>query len=107
MDLLTPYRFSIDGCTVERRFVGGLLGHWACWTRCAVQLLELCHATVAEAQPIPPVLLQRNIEVTDTNAVLFDAAHEFAGCIAGIHEVLYRQGLLSRDLVPGPSRDTQ
>lgn len=26
--------------------------------------------------------------------MLFDAAHQFAGCIPGIHEVLRRQGLL-------------
>ena len=29
------------------------------------------------------------------NAALFDAANGFAGCIAGIHEVLRRQGLLA------------
>src|SRR5690625_2267475 len=34
------------------------------------------------------------IETTDANAVLFDAANNFAGCIPGIHEVLRRQGLL-------------
>ena len=32
--------------------------------------------------------------VTDMNAAVFDAAHNFAGCIPGIHEVLRRQGLL-------------
>jgi hypothetical protein len=26
---------------------------------------------------------------------VFDAAHGFAGCIAGVHEVLRRQGLLA------------
>jgi hypothetical protein len=26
--------------------------------------------------------------------VLFDARHRFAGCIAGLHEILRRQGLL-------------
>ena len=35
-----------------------------------------------------------NIAVTDTNAAFFDAANSFHGCIAGIHEVLRRQGLL-------------
>ena len=35
------------------------------------------------------------MEVTDANAVLFDAANGFVGCIPGIHEVLYRQGLLA------------
>ena len=32
--------------------------------------------------------------MTDANAAFFDAAHGFAGCIAGLHEVLRRQGLL-------------
>ena len=32
--------------------------------------------------------------VTDCNAAFFDAANDFAGCIAGCHEVLRRQGLL-------------
>src|SRR2546426_3436002 len=40
LDLLTPYRFELNGKTVERRIVGGLLGHWAVWTRKAVELLE-------------------------------------------------------------------
>jgi hypothetical protein len=38
-------------------------------------------------------LLRCAIEVTDTNAAFFDAANNFAGCIAGLHEVLRRQGL--------------
>jgi hypothetical protein len=39
-------------------------------------------------------MLTKGIAVTDTNAVLFDVVNNFAGCIAGIHEVLRRQGLL-------------
>jgi hypothetical protein len=39
-------------------------------------------------------LLVRAGEVTDCNAAVFDVANGFAGCIAGIHEVLRRQGLL-------------
>lgn len=95
LDLLTPYRFLVQGAVKERRFVGGLLGHWACWTRRAVQLLQQCQAVAQGDKAIPSELLQRNIEVTDANAVLFDAAHNFAGCIPGVHEVLRRQGLLS------------
>jgi len=94
MDLLTPYRFEVDGKPVERRFVGGLLGHWAVWTKRAVELLDECHAVVASGGPVSRELLTRNIEVTDANAVLFDAANSFAGCIPGVHEVLRRQGLL-------------
>ena len=35
------------------------------------------------------------MEVTDSNAAFFDAANGFHGCIAGLHEVLRRQGLLA------------
>jgi hypothetical protein len=94
MDLLTPHHFPAGGKTVERRIVGGLLGHWAVWTRKAVELLEECHALVRGGGAIPADLLRRNIEVTDSNAAFFDAANGFAGCIAGLHEVLRRQGLL-------------
>ena len=34
------------------------------------------------------------LAVTDCNAVFFDAANNFKGCIPGLHEVLRRQGLL-------------
>jgi dihydrodipicolinate synthase/N-acetylneuraminate lyase len=93
-DLLTPYRFRVNGRVVERRIVGGLLGHWAVWTRRAVELLEECHGVVRAGAAVPAELLRRGIEVTDANAAFFDAANGFAGCIAGLHEVLRRQGLL-------------
>ncbi len=93
LDLLTPYRFTVGSKQVERRIVGGLLGHWAVWTKRAVELLECCHA-VAREQTIPADLLRLAVEVTDCNAAFFDAANGFRGCIAGIHEVLRRQGLL-------------
>ena len=84
-DLLTPFRF--DG--KERRIVGGLLGHWSVWTKRAVELLERCRHARAT-----PELLRLGVEVTDCNAAFFDAANGFRGCIAGLHEVLRRQGLL-------------
>jgi hypothetical protein len=92
-DLLTPYRLESKGRFVERRFVGGLLGHWAVWTQRATQLLSACQ-NAASGDEIPTDLLRIANEVTDMNAVLFDAAHGFAGCLPGIHEVLRRQGLL-------------
>jgi dihydrodipicolinate synthase/N-acetylneuraminate lyase len=92
MDLLTPFRFGHDG--KELRIVGGLLGHWAVWTRQAVELLEECHRAARQGGTAPADLLRRAIEVTDSNAAFFDAANGFAGCIAGLHEVLRRQGLL-------------
>jgi len=94
LDLLTPYRFVVDGQPVERRIVGGLLGHWSVWTRKAVALLEECHEIPWRGDAAPAELLRRNVEVTDCNAAFFDAANGYAGCIAGLHEVLRRQGLL-------------
>jgi hypothetical protein len=94
MDLLTPYVFQVNGRAREYRIVGGLLGHWAVWTRRAVDLLQECHALVSGAAGVPQTLLQRSAEITDTNAAFFDVPHHFAGCIAGLHEVLRRQGLL-------------
>lgn len=93
-DLVTTFRFGEDTPTPGRRIVGGLLGQWAVWTRGAVQLLADCHAA-ARAEKIPSVLLQRGAEITDANAAFFDAANGFAGCIAGIQEVLRRQGLVA------------
>ena len=45
-------------------------------------------------EAVPTATLRRAVEITDANAAIFDAAHNFAGCIPGIHEVLRRQGLL-------------
>ena len=85
LDLLTPFRFG----SRTLRISGGLLGHWAVWTRRAVELL----ACVKQSEPMRDSL-PLAIEITDSNAAFFDAANGFAGCIAGIHEVLRRQGLL-------------
>lgn len=91
VDLLTPFPVTTGGRAGVRRIVGGLLGQWAVWTRRAVELLEEVrtphHVSIAE-------WLHRAAALTDANAALFDAANGFAGCIAGIHEVLRRQGLM-------------
>ena len=93
-DLLTTYRFNIRGEIREKAIVGGLLGHWAVWTQKAVELLKEIKAIRRQGNMIPEAMLSRGIAVTDSNAAFFDAAHHFKGCIAGIHEVLRRQGLL-------------
>ncbi len=95
-DLLTPFRFGNQ--TV--RIVGGLLGHWSVWTRRAVELLERVHT-----EPEWPGWLTLSAEVTDSNAAFFDAANQFAGCIAGLHEVLRRQGLLAGRWCLNPAED--
>ncbi len=94
LDLVTPFRFRVGDRVVERRIVGGLLGQWACWTRTAVELFHQCRTGLEPGNPIPQELLARNVELTDANGAIFDVAHQFAGCIPGIHEVLCRQGLL-------------
>src|SRR5579871_2715475 len=96
VDLLTPFEFA--GRTI--RIVGGLLGHWAVWTRRAVELLER-----VQKEPECPGWLTRAIEVTDSNAAFFDTANAFAGCIAGLHEVLRRQGLLPGRWCLNPAED--
>ena len=96
IDLLTPFQFA--GRTM--RIVGGLLGHWAVWARRAVELLERIHK-----EPECPDWLTRAIEITDSNAAFFDTANQFAGCIAGLHEVLRRQGLLEGRWCLNPSED--
>ncbi len=90
IDLLTEY--SVSGKKI--RICGGLLGHWCCWTRKAVTLLDEVHSLIESGAPVPPELLTRNVQITDSNAAFFDPSHGFAGCIPGIHEVLRRQGLL-------------
>ncbi len=93
-DLLTTYEIMVDGRTVKKDIVGGLLGHWAVWTRKAVEMFDQIKKTKSANTHIPKELLTLNIAVTDTNAAFFDAANSFHGCIAGIHEILRRQGIL-------------
>ncbi|MEX0612707.1 MAG: dihydrodipicolinate synthase family protein [Pirellulales bacterium] len=94
LDLITPYRFVVGGRVVERRCVGGLLGHWAVWTKQAVKLLNRCHEAIKTGEVSSELLVLAN-EVTDANGAFFDPAHSFAGCIAGLHHVLARQGLFT------------
>lgn len=92
-DLLTTYQIQVNGHPVKKQIIGGLLGHWAVWTKKAVELFEEIKA-VRNNEQIPASFLTLAQEITDTNAVLFDTANSFKGCIAGINEVLARQGLI-------------
>ena len=106
LDLLTEYDFGGGGM----RVVGGLLGHWAVWTKCAISQLAYVKAAGAK---VSRELLTLAHQITDANAALFDPVHEFRGCIPGINEVLRRQGLLQgrwcldphEDLSPGQSEE--
>jgi hypothetical protein len=90
LDLLVPLAVHRGGEEVQVRIKGGLLGHWSVWTKSAVDLLE----KIKNLKVIDSEILALDSKVTDANSAFFDVAHDFAGCIAGCHEVLRRQGLL-------------
>jgi hypothetical protein len=108
LDLVTPYSIRRGTEDVAVRIRGGLLGHWSVWTKAAVECLRIAHLVV-DRGAIPLEVLELDSRVTDANAAFFDVAHDFAGCIAGCHEVLRRQGLFAgrwcldrdEDLSPG------
>ncbi len=92
-DLLTTYSFQDGDKTRTVRARGGLLGHWSAWTHTAVKMFREIQAMPDDA-PVAPKWLTLAAQVTDTNAAFFDAANNFHGVIAGMHEVLRRQGLM-------------
>ncbi|WP_042146667.1 dihydrodipicolinate synthase family protein [Paucisalibacillus sp. EB02] len=92
-DLLTTYSFNVNGVRIEKRIVGGLLGHWSVWTKRVVETFRELNV-VRESKQIPTSLLTLGQEITDANAAFFDAKNQFKGSIAGINEVLSRQGIL-------------
>jgi len=96
IDLLTTYRVRTkQQREVEVNIKGGLLGHWAVWTHTAVEQMKMIQMWRTMDQPVPKAWLSLANEITDSNAAFFDAANAFHGCIAGIHEVLVRQGLMA------------
>lgn len=100
-DLLTPYEMNVNGKMVQKDFLGGLLGHWAVWTKNAVELME----EIKEAKRTQTgyrELLMKGTQVTDSNAAFFDINNDFQGCIPGINEMLARQGLLQGNYCLNP-----
>ncbi len=92
VDLLTEYAIQVGDTIVKKRIAGGLLGHWAVWTKSAVQLLHDVQNGIFDNDT--QKALTKAAEITDSNAAFFDSANNFAGCISGLHEVLRRQGFL-------------
>lgn len=92
-DLLTTYRIDVDGKKVEKQIIGGLLGHWSVWTKTTVDIFQTVKEALTHGE-IPSELLTLGQEITDANAAFFDPNNQFRGSIAGINEVLARQGLL-------------
>jgi dihydrodipicolinate synthase/N-acetylneuraminate lyase len=100
-DLLADIRLA--GGAVA--FRGGLLGQWAVWTRGAVELLDAVHACRENGGRGAAEILASAAALTDANAALFDARNRFSGCIAGLHEILRRQGLLAGRWCLDPDED--
>jgi dihydrodipicolinate synthase/N-acetylneuraminate lyase len=93
-DLVTPFPVTVGGESRIRWIDGALLGQFAVWTRNAVALLQRAR-TGRGGGILETELLREGSALTDANSAIFDAANGYAGCIAGIHEVLRRQGLLA------------
>ena len=93
IDLITEFRIKTSFDEIRLHFAGGLLGHWACWTRSAVKLFERCRDE-RESGTITSELLSIAQQITEANAAIFDAPNGYRGCIAGIHEALRRDRLL-------------
>ena len=93
LDLVTPFVVMRDGKPVTIRIKGGLLGHWSCWVKRAVELLDRAHRETA-SDSVSAEMLALDSQVTDCNAAIFDVANDFHGVICGCHEILRRQGLL-------------
>lgn len=102
-DLITEFPFQVGRKTLNLRIVGGLLGHWAVWTKSAVEILNKIKSLLQAEEPVPPEMLSLGVQVTDSNGAFFDVAHDFAGCIVGVHEVLRRQRLLETNLTLNPA----
>ncbi len=100
-DLLTEFRFPRGAV----HFSGGLLGQWAVWTLRAVELLQAVQRCRAEGGRDAAEILAGAAALIDANSALFDASNGFSGCIAGIHEILCRQGLLAGRWCLNPAED--
>ena len=100
-DLLADFRLT--GGTFH--FAGGLLGQWAVWTKCAVDLLQTIQTCRCNNGNGALDILERSASLTDANAALFDVRNGFVGCIAGLHEILRRQGLLEGRWCLAPDED--
>ncbi len=114
-DLVTPHEVRVGAATVTVRMVGGLLGHWAFWTKGAVELQALASRLRQSGAAVPTEVLALAARVTDVNQAVFDVEHAFAGCLPGIQEMLRRSGLVAGrwcldptlDLSPGQRDDIE
>ena len=93
-DLSEGYLIPTANGTKLRRMAGGLLGHWAVWTKAAVETLETIKQARLAENFDPADFAELASQVTEMNHFLFDFDNSFHGCVPGVHEILRRQGLL-------------
>ncbi|MEN0021960.1 MAG: dihydrodipicolinate synthase family protein [Microbacterium sp.] len=92
-DLATEYRIDVGGAERRVSFAGGLLGQWAVGTRAAVEL-SAAAVNARDEGAIPIGLTATGSALTEVNSAVFDTVNGFAGCVAGVNEVLRQQGLV-------------
>ncbi len=92
-DLLTPYRFPVDGKEVELRFVGGLLGHWSVDAQRCEAVRRAAGIPGRPRHPGGASGAGRGGH--NCNGVFFDVAHNFAGCIPGSTRCCGVRGLMA------------
>jgi len=92
-DLITTYRADVDGEERTVAFTGGLLGQWAVGTHAAVRI-SADVARMRDSGTVDAGILTTGTWITEINGALFDVKHAFAGCVAGVNELLRQQGLL-------------
>jgi hypothetical protein len=98
-DLVTPYVVDVDGAKVRKEFVGGLLGHWAFWTKRASEI----HRETKKAEHenrVPRSLFTLAAQVTEASEAVSDPHGK--GWSSGILYVLARSGLVSGVYSPDP-----
>ncbi|PKQ44423.1 dihydrodipicolinate synthase family protein [Confluentibacter flavum] len=98
-DLLTRFSIPVGTENVKMNICGGLLGHWAVWNQKAVELFS--RIKKSSSSDVTD-LLTLGVKITDSNAAFFDSRNMFKGSIAGIHEVLIRQGFLEANNTINP-----
>jgi len=102
VDLLTEFVVPTAQGEVKLHIAGGLLGHWGVWTQKVTGISEQVKQA-RQASHVPKELLTLAAQVTDCNSAIFDAAHQYAGALPGIHEILRRQGLLENNFTLDPN----
>ena len=98
-DLLMIYK----GKKQDIKICGGLLGHWAFWTKKVVEHFEKIRNIVDNNLPVPPEILKLGVDIIDLDSAVFDARHNLAGCIPGVHYMLFKCGLMKSIRCVNPS----